>query len=63
LSIKKTGVAAGVDNGEDLDEALLKNMYGRIRNEEFTTLDDHMTQVAEVQTIVYGVFSILPRYF
>nr|CAB3256786.1 IQ motif and SEC7 domain-containing protein 2 [Phallusia mammillata] len=49
----------GVDNGDDLDEALLKNMYNRIRNKEFTTLDDHVTQVLEVERNIVGKKPVL----
>uniref|UniRef100_H2ZJJ7 SEC7 domain-containing protein n=1 Tax=Ciona savignyi TaxID=51511 RepID=H2ZJJ7_CIOSA len=49
----------GIDNGEDLSEVLLKNVYSRIRDNELTTLDDHVTQVLHVENSIVGKKPVL----
>ncbi|CAK8677657.1 unnamed protein product [Clavelina lepadiformis] len=49
----------GVDNGDDLSEILLKNIYNRIRDQELITLDDHVTQVLQVENSIVGKKPVL----
>nr|XP_026692303.1 IQ motif and SEC7 domain-containing protein 2 isoform X4 [Ciona intestinalis] len=49
----------GIDGGEDLSEVLLKNIYNRIRENELITLDDHVTQVLQVESNIVGKKPVL----
>ena len=51
-SSNETISVAGVDNGDDLDETELKNIYNKIKTNELTTKDDHTTHVLKVLYIV-----------
>lgn len=46
---------SGVDNGDDLSEILLKNIYNRIKTNELTTMDDHMTSVLQVNATSHAL--------
>ncbi|XP_078490154.1 IQ motif and SEC7 domain-containing protein 1 isoform X2 [Ciona intestinalis] len=49
----------GIDSGEDLSEVLLKSIYNRIRENELITLDDHVTQVLQVESNIVGKKPVL----
>ena len=35
----------GIDGGQDLDQKMLQNVYRRVKNKEFKSVDDHINQV------------------
>ena len=41
-----------IDEGQDLDQEMLAGIYERIRNQEFRTGSDHVTQVMKVQQTI-----------
>jgi len=46
----------GVDNGNDLDETELKNIYNQIKTDELITREDHTSHVLKVNRVSYCVF-------
>ena len=37
----------GIDGGQDLDQKMLQNVYRRVKNKEFKSVDDHINQVQQ----------------
>jgi len=44
----------GIDDGQDLSEDMLRNVYERIKKDELITDDDHVTQVLSVENNIVG---------
>ncbi len=44
----------GIDDGEDLDQRMLSGIYQRVKEEEFKSGTDHMTQVLKVDRSIVG---------
>ena len=38
---------SGINNGNDLDQTMLSNIYNRVKKSEFKANDDHINQVRE----------------
>ena len=46
----------GIDDGQDLSEDMLRNVYERIKKDELITDDDHVTQVLSVCLTFISIF-------
>ncbi|XP_057296580.1 IQ motif and SEC7 domain-containing protein 3-like isoform X2 [Hydractinia symbiolongicarpus] len=44
----------GTDNGNDIDQNMLRNMYNRIQRNEFATGADHTTQLHQIENSFVG---------
>lgn len=44
----------GIDDGGDIDREMLVSIYERIKETEFRTGSDHVTQVMKVQQTIVG---------
>ena len=40
---------SGINNGNDLDQTMLSNIYNRVKKSEFKANDDHINQVNYLQ--------------
>ena len=38
---------SGINNGNDLDQTMLSNIYNRVKKSEFKANDDHINQVIQ----------------
>jgi hypothetical protein len=41
------------DGGQDLDQKMLQNVYRRVKNKEFKSVDDHINQVREFLQLIF----------
>ena len=41
---------SGINNGNDLDQTMLSNIYNRVKKSEFKANDDHINQVKDLQS-------------
>ncbi|CBY35144.1 unnamed protein product [Oikopleura dioica] len=44
----------GIDGGQDLDQKMLQNVYRRVKNKEFKSVDDHINQVLVIEQRIIG---------
>lgn len=44
----------GIDDGQDLDLKMLQNVYRRVKNKEFKSVDDHINQVLVIEQRIIG---------
>lgn len=45
---------SGIDDGHDIEDDMLKDIYHRIQSFEFKAAMDHVTQVMKVEQTVVG---------
>ena len=41
---------SGINNGKDLDQQMLSDIYNRIKKQEFKASDDHINQVIKLRS-------------
>ena len=49
---------SGIDNGDDLSEELLRDIYNRIKTDELITMEDHVTPILQVFLIFYKYIKV-----